>query len=144
VTISRLHFRAIFCLLLPPHHSATHESSTLETYRACKMKLSNSTLALLGLTATALGSAVPRAALPECTEGNNNTTACGSLYSYGNDVFQCANLRWDWVERCSDPDVHCDNGACVPKQPECIEGEKECLTVLNRGYDGINICKNGD
>jgi hypothetical protein len=107
------------------------------------MKL-NSIPALLVLVAAAVGSAVPRAALPDCTESNNDASACGSLHSYGDDIFRCANFSWEWVERCFDPDVPCDNGACIPKQPECIEGEKQCLTVLNNGYDGIQICKNSE
>jgi hypothetical protein len=105
------------------------------------MKLLNSTLTLLVLAA-AVGSAVPRAGLSDCTESNNDATACGSPHSY--DVFRCAKLSWEWVKRCSDPDVPCVNGACISKQPECVEGEKQCLAVLNRGYDGINICKNGE
>jgi hypothetical protein len=149
---NRLLFPTISGSLLPPLLSSPRiepstriilvTKDTLTT--ACNMKLLNITFALVGLIATALASAVPRAALPRCTESNNETTTCGSRYSYGNDVFRCADLRWEWVERCSDPDFPCDNGACVAKQPECVEGEKECLTVLNHGHDGINICKNGE
>jgi len=39
--------------------------------------------------------------------------------------------------------THDSNGACIPTPAQCAEGELQCLTTLNHGYDGINICKNG-
>ncbi|CAG5160137.1 uncharacterized protein ALTATR162_LOCUS5746 [Alternaria atra] len=105
---------------------------------------------LTSLTAVTLGSAVTRAMLPDCTNDKKGVTACGSFNSYGNDVFQCNNLRWDWIKRCNDPNVPCNNGACVPshaaiqqRTTECSESQKRCLTAFDRGHDGIEICKNG-
>jgi hypothetical protein len=107
------------------------------------MNFLNIIITLTGLATTALSTTVPRSMLPDCTDNNNGTTACGSLNSYGNDIFQCNNLHWNWIVRCHDPDTPCNNGACVPLPAECTEGEMQCLTTLNNGYDGINMCKNG-
>jgi len=39
--------------------------------------------------------------------------------------------------------THHNNGACVSSPAQCTEGELQCLTTLNNGYDGINICEHG-
>ena len=70
-------------------------------------------IALLGLTATAVCTAVPRAVLPDCTDVNNGTVTCASGNVFDNAIFKCVDLEWNYVEMCSDPYTRCLDGACV-------------------------------
>ncbi|KNG48043.1 hypothetical protein TW65_04948 [Stemphylium lycopersici] len=77
------------------------------------MKLITSIIILLGLIATALCTAVPRTVLPDCTKVNNGTITCASGNIFGNSIFECVDLHWNYIEMCNDPYTHCIDGACV-------------------------------